>query len=185
MAGTRVLRWAVCLVLVACTSDDGETGGDTGAEVSWPPGACALDESPFVQSECLDALRLACNAHAEESACAGAQPLSFDTGGYSIECGWAKVVAFVDEAACTVETVSGRCEARIDTECGDFCGGDDMLSDVAAIPSQGEIVQLCGGPLGPWSAVGAANDDLSTCADNVTPPSDALCECAEAACTAS
>lgn len=60
-----------------------------------------------------------------------------------------------------------------------------MLSDVAAIPSQLEIVQMCGGPLGSWSAVGAEPGGfVSTCAPNLEPPSHPLCDCATAACDA-
>lgn len=189
---------AASLAVAACGPESDAPGADTGSASSDPddtgsattsgaalPDACSIDASPFLQPECLDALRLACNAHAAENDCAAAAPFAFDDGGFVIGCAWAKVVTFSDATQCTVESVAGRCEARIDSECGDYCAGDFMLSDVAAIPAQLEIVQLCGGPLGAWSATDAEPGTVvSTCAPNVEPPSDPLCDCATTACDA-
>lgn len=149
-------------------SVDGSTGGDT-----WLPAACELDSSPFVDSECLGGLRLACNGFATEEACAAAAPLAFDDGGYAVRCGWASVIAYDEASTCAVASMTSRCEAYIDQECFASC---------TAITSELEIIDLCGGPLGPWSAVDIEDDGVGTCAPNTQPPAPALCDCAPATC---
>jgi hypothetical protein len=181
---TLGVPWAACVFIAACSgaADDAsmEAGSDSaGASL---PDACSPDESPFLQPDCLDALRQACNEQDEENVCVATEP--FDVSGYRIRCAWAKVVAFSDTSACTVDAVVGRCEASIETPCGDYCTENELLSNVSAIPSRQEIIRLCGGPIGPWSAVGADSDHTSMCADNVVPPADPLCQCAEVACAA-
>jgi hypothetical protein len=109
--------------------------------------------------------------------------LDFDNEGYQIRCLWAKVVKFTDATSCSVESVTGRCEASVRTFCGDFCGGNSLVGDIHAIPSQLEIIHLCGGPLGPWSAVGNDNSSYSSpCGTGQAAP--ALCDCATVACEA-
>jgi len=162
-------------------SGDMPTSGGT----SWFPGECPVDESPFLSADCLEALRSACGEHDVEGACAGEQPLSFLDDQYIVRCSWAKVVKFSDAAACTVASVTGRCEASVDTACSDACAGDFLNSSLTAIPSELEIIEMCGGPLGPWSAVGSEPGAyLGTCAPTVKPPAPPLCDCASVACAA-
>jgi hypothetical protein len=156
------------------TSDD--TGTSSGGGESWPPAACDLDRSPFLDAECLAALRRACNEHTAETPCAGAESLAFDDGGYSIHCEWVEVIAFSDAATCAVESTTSRCEAQ-----NESLGG--CLSNCSAIPSELEIIVMCDGPLGPWAAVDSEeDDDFGGCAPNTQPPAPALCDCAPAAC---
>jgi len=185
---------ALALVAVGCTArsecDAGEAciedSDDTSDETPWPPEACALETSPFLQPECLDAMRLACNQHSEETDCTSAAGLSFAGGGYEVACSWAKVVRFSDPDTCTVQTVEGRCEARVaGMPCGDLCTGDSLTSNTSAFPSDSELVQLCGGPLGEWSAVGSTQMHASSCGENLEPPQPPLCDCVDVACEAS
>lgn len=156
------------------SSSSADTGSDSTGADSWPPETCALEASPFLDADCLEALRLACNAHAAETQCTAAEALSFDSGGYSIRCAWAEVYTFTDAATCAGETATSRCEAIVDTECQDTC---------TAIPSALEIIDVCGGPLGAWSAVDSEDaGHVGTCAPNVQPPAPALCDCAPATC---
>lgn len=177
------LHWAIALLVIACTSSttQDESGASTTSEPGLPDG-CAADQSPFLQEQCLASLRAACNAEATAEECAA----TFAFDGYEVQCAWAKVVTFSDATSCTVASVGGRCEATIVQEesCGDFCGGEALLSNVTAIPSALEIIELCNGPLGPWSAVGSENDYTSTCGENLSPPPHAFCDCATAACAA-
>ena len=145
--------------------------GDTSVDDALPAG-CAAQISPFLESDCLVGLASACQAHALEPECAAAPPFSFD--GYSVRCRWIEVVTIADVTSCTVESVASRCEASLDQECPYEC---------SAIPSDGEILRLCGGPLGPWSAVGSGDTDhVGACAPNVSPPAPALCDCAPVEC---
>jgi hypothetical protein len=158
------------------SSTSADTGSDsTGGTDVWPPETCALAASPFLDADCLDALRVACNAHAAETQCTAAEPLSFDSGGYSIRCAWAEVITFTDAASCAGATISERCEAILEQF-------DGVSFECTAIPSALEIVVLSGGPLGPWSAVESDDDDVGPCAPNVQPPAPALCDCAPASC---
>jgi hypothetical protein len=171
----------VLVSVLGCTAtveDDDERGTSgesgsptTGTDDTWPPQACDLDVSPFLDAECLGALRLGCNAHGTEGACTGAEAAGFD--GYTIRCGWAQVVTFSDATTCDVASTSFRCEAYIDQECFAVC---------SAITSQLEIVQLCGGPIGPGNAVDSDDDVVGTCAPNTQPAAPALCDCAPASC---
>lgn len=161
------------------TATSGASGGNT-----WLPDTCSADQSPFLQESCLDSLRMSCNTHAEENECMATPVLFFDEGGYGIRCLWARVVKFSDASSCTVESVTGRCEASVNGECEDFCSGDFLLSDMSAISSQSELIQVCGGPLGTWSAVGAEQGYISTCGPNIQPPPPPLCDCGDAACGA-
>lgn len=173
---------ADCAEGESCSDDS----GDTNNEDSWPPDACSLIRSPFLQPECLGAMRLACDLHGEENVCTAVPGLSFDGGAYEVRCLWAKVVSFSDVDTCAVEAVVGRCEASLDgLPCGDLCAGESQVSNVSAIPSESEIVQLCGGPLGSWTAVGSTEMYGFTCGDNLDPPPPPLCDCVEAACEAS
>lgn len=148
------------------------SGGD-----SWLPGECRIDESPFLRPDCLGALRSACGEHEDESTCVAEPALSFSDGSYIIRCSWAKVVTFSDADACTVASVAGRCEASVDKACNESPTGN-----VDAIPSELEIIEMCGGPLGPWSAVGSEPGEyVGSCAENVKPPAPALCDCASVA----
>ena len=167
----------------ACDESSG-----TSRDESWLPEACSLDRSPFLQPQCLDALRLACNEHSAENVCTASPVLPFASGGYEIRCAWAKVVTFSDADSCTVESVDGRCEASIEglLPCGgDPCTEDSLMSSVSAVPSESEIIQLCGGPLGSWNAVGSTESYASVCEDGIEPPPPSLCDCTEAACQAS
>jgi hypothetical protein len=166
------------LVVVACgpeqdpgaDDDVGSSGSDeTGADASFPA-ACNADESPFVSADCLAALRDVCRAHSDETACTSQATFEFD--GYAVRCGWANVLTFADATSCTIASEAGRCEAMHVAEC---------LWPCTAIPSELEIVELCDGPLGPWSAVDS-EDDVSSCAPNTTPPAPALCDCAPSSC---
>lgn len=175
-------RWALALLAIACTSSttEGDTGSSTTATTGEPglPDGCAADQSPFLQEQCLASLRAACNAEASADECAA----TFAFDGYQVQCAWAKVVTFSDATSCTVASVGGRCEATIVNEgCADVCAGEDGFSNVTAIPSALEIIELCNGPLGPWSAVGSESDHLSTCHPTT---SDGLCACTMAACGA-
>lgn len=143
-------------------------GADTGDGF---PTACSPAESPFLSADCLAALRDACNAHIDQSACAGQAAFEFD--GYSVSCGWANVTTFVDATSCTIASETGRCEAVIAQEC---------LHPCTAITSELEILELCDGPLGPWSAVDDDTDDVGACAPNTSPPAPALCDCAPPSC---
>lgn len=184
------------LVLPACHSQrtdestgssgaDGSEAAPTSSGVSWPPDECPIDASPFLSPECLAALRSACNEHTGEDACAAEPRLAFADDMYIVRCAWAKVVTFSDAAACAVASVAGRCEASVDTACRDACAGEPLISNLSAIPSELEIIELCGGPLGPWSAVGSEpGAHVGACAKSVQPPAPPLCDCAAVACSA-
>lgn len=166
----------------SCIEDsDGATGEDP-----WPPDTCSLETSPFLQAECLDAMRLACNQRSEENDCTSAPGLSFDGGGYEVRCSWARVVRFSDADTCTVQTVEGRCEASLEgLPCGDLCAGESLVGNISALPSESELVQLCGGPLGAWSAVDSPQMHAFGCGENLEPPAPPLCDCVDVACEAS
>jgi hypothetical protein len=137
-------------------------------------GACAHDESPFLQTDCLAELRLACNEHDAEESCLGADSRSFESG-HDISCAWVEVATFSDETTCALDSTVGRCEAVVGLlGCLDTCN---------AIPSEGEIFDLCGGPIGPWSAIDSEDDHVATCSSNVQLPAPALCECAPMVCS--
>ncbi|HWB76830.1 MAG TPA: hypothetical protein VG755_17810 [Nannocystaceae bacterium] len=183
------LRWAIASLAIACTSRDAQTeatssettSSETTTGTPGLPDGCSADQSPFLQPECLASLRAACNSAASADACADA----FEFDGYGVQCAWAKVVTFSDASSCAIASVSGRCEATIVQEgCGDFCADATSFGNVKAIPSALEIIELCGGPLGPWSALDSESDHLSTCGENLSPPQHAFCECATAACAA-
>lgn len=187
------------LTAFACGSDspttditDTTTGADATGEAesttdgaAWPPDECPLDQSPFLRADCLGALQSACRELTDETACAAEPSLRFIDDQYVIRCVWAKVVTFSDATACTVAAVMGRCEASVDTACSDACAGEPLISDLQAIPSELEIVKMCGGPIGPWAAVGSEPGAyVGACAGNVTPPAPPLCDCAAVACAA-
>jgi hypothetical protein len=180
-------RWALALLAIACTSRDmgmrsDATSSESTTDEPGLPDGCSADQSPFLQEECLANMRASCNAHADADECATA---AFELDQYGVQCAWAKVVTFSDAESCTVASVGGRCEATIVQEsCGDYCAGEDSFSNVTAIPSELEIIELCNGPLGPWSAVGSDSDYTSTCGENLSPPQHAFCGCAMAACAA-
>lgn len=192
---TTLVLCIAFLVLGACGPEpnDGDDdaaqseGGTSSSAGAWPPDECPADESPFLREECLEALRLGCNAHVAENECMAAPPVSLDEGGYTVRCLWAKVVAFSDVGSCSIESVTGRCEASEGAPlCGDFCAGDPWMSDVSAISAEQEIIDMCGGPLGAWAAVGSSSsDDVLPCGPDYSPESPpALCECATVACEA-
>ncbi len=182
---------ALSLAVFGCTADSEGDAGNSGTEDSdsstgedpWPPDACTLETTPFLQVECLDAMRLACNQHSEEDDCTSAPGLAFARGGYQVGCSWARVVRFSDADTCTVQSVEGRCEASLEgLPCGDLCAGNSMLSNISAFPSESELVDLCGGPLGSWSAVGSTQMHAFTCGENIEPPAPELCDCVDAVC---
>lgn len=162
-----------------------------------PPGAppeCDGLESPFTSAECLTGLRDLCRAATSEADCGGTEPIIFD-GGYVIACGWAKVVAFSDADACTIASVTDRCEAGIEQQigCADKCTDTpDLYASLKAIIADAELIEMpCSpaglvldGPLGPSSAVGAPPGETGTCAPDITPPAPEICMCADEACAA-
>jgi hypothetical protein len=183
-------RFATLVIVTACAeppdaSDDADASSDDATSSSGDapsssgsvdtgdgfPAACSPAESPFLSADCLASLREACNAHVDEAACV-AQP-SFEFDGYSVRCGWANVLTIADATSCTLVSEVGRCEATLVSEC---------LSPCTAITSALEIVELCDGPLGPWSAVDDDTDDVGGCAPNTQPPAPALCDCAPPTC---
>jgi hypothetical protein len=179
----RARRPALALLLaaLACTAkndpatDDVAGSGDaasTGAE-SPLPAACSFDESPFLRADCLTSLRDACLAHTDQTTCVAQPTFAFD--GYDVDCGWANVLTFADETSCTMTSEVGRCEATIVL-------WDGLAAPCNAIPSELEIIEIYGGPLGPWSAVDAEGGYIGSCAPNVQPPAPALCDCAPATC---
>ena len=94
----------VLVGIVACgEADAGDDGSDTGL-----PDPCDMDESPFLQPDCLAALRLACNQHLSEGPCFAAESSTFD--GYSISCAWVDVATFSDATTCELESTVGRCD---------------------------------------------------------------------------
>lgn len=136
------------------------------------PADCSTDASPFVQGECLQALREACNARASAEECGAAEPVTFADGGFEVVCGWAEVASFASADACDLRGTSERCEASLG--CGDGPDGD-----VKAFPAAVELVRLCGGPLGPWSEVGAPGGETEACDPNAASPQHPLCGCAD------
>ncbi len=183
------LRRATLLLLgaLACPAEDepadddaagsdevaAESSSDADTGVGGFPSACDPTMSPFLSADCLTDLRSACNAHVDESACAGQAAFEFD--GYTVRCGWANVLTFADATSCTIASEVGRCEAVLDSL-------DGLDAPCTAFPSELEIVVLGDGPLGPWSAVDSEADDVGTCAPNISPPAPALCDCAPASC---
>jgi hypothetical protein len=175
-----VFGFLVLLAAVACAKDDPAAGdadgsdgeASTGADSTLPAG-CSFAESPFLSADCLTGLRDTCRAHVDQSACAAQPTFAFD--GYDVGCGWANVLTFVDATSCAVASEVGRCEATLALS-------DGLEPPCKAIPSALEILELVGGPLGPWSAVGAEGQSIGACAPNVDPPAPALCECAPATC---
>lgn len=180
----------LAVVSTACAErqDDAGDAASSGPDAAVYPGACDPGVSPWQSGACLDGLSERCRAHDAQEDCAAAGPLTFGVG-YTVACGWAKVVAFSEEASCTVASVHGRCEAilveGLSGACSDGCTGEALISSLSAFPSRGEIVDLCGGPLGGWSAIDAdADGEGGMCAPNVSPPPPALCDCVAAACAA-
>jgi hypothetical protein len=158
----------------ADASSDGGAGG-------LPP-ACSADESPFLQEECLGQMREACNAQLDEHGCWASAPFAFY--GYTVRCAWAKVVSF-DGEQCSSPIVSGRCEAALDSNCGSYCAGSTMFSDMAAIPATGELIQMCGGPLGTWTALDNSEQHSFDCGvENLSSEVRPICDCADVACNA-
>jgi hypothetical protein len=167
------------------SSDDslGSVGESDSGSLSWPPQECSLEISPFLQVECLAAMRSACNAIEEEGDCTLTPFASFSNGGFEVRCEWAKVVKFSDVATCSVEGVLGRCEPTLnEMACVDSCLGEALVGSISAFPSDLELVQLCGGPLGSWSAVGSTEMYGFSCGDNLVPPEPAICQCIDEAC---
>jgi len=179
------------------SSGGGSTGPDTGPD-TWAPEACDLGESPFLSSDCLHALQLACRSQDSAKGCESLPPLMFSDGGYIVHCGWSKVVRFTDGNSCMVEAVHGRCEAGLEHTligCGDACSDTPELhSTLRAITDEFELVEMpcapggtaLGGPLGRASAVGAPPErqNTGTCLDGVTPAPPPLCDCLSIACEA-
>jgi len=171
-----VLLVAFALGCPADSPDQGEGESEAETEEGWLPDACSAEESPFTQPECLTAIREACNAQQDEASCNGTDPLPFS--GYGVTCGWAEVVTFSDLEMCNVESVEGRCEANL---CQDGPGPGGPC-EASAIPSESAFIQLCGGPLGSWDAVGSEEQSpLEACEDGTEP---AICGCFEKACSA-
>jgi hypothetical protein len=158
---------AKSLVLGACAPGGGEPDEDG------LPAPCSFDESLFEDAACLEALRLECNERATAQDCAAAPPFDFE--GYGAVCTWANVVTYVDATSCAVQSESARCEAGV-------VPGDGLVAVCHAIPSQLEIIEIWGGPLGAWSAVGSDSDFVSSCGENLSPPEPPLCACAPASC---
>jgi hypothetical protein len=194
--------YAAALVLVVGCSDDSAAGSSTstdatttevttGSSSTGDAGllpACVGLSSPFLDGVCLEAMRVACNALGSEMECVASEPWVFDDGAYVIGCGWATYAVVESVSACTIGESGRRCEGYIQQLGGGFgdpCSGDPDTSGAwtGLIEAQ-ELVFLPGGPIGPWSEVGNTSDPVSTCAPNVTPPPDALCDCASAACDA-
>jgi len=180
---------SLCFMLgtLACHAESATDAATGGADVSdgdsWLPDECQIEQSPFLSPDCLGALRGACGGHGDESACAAEPMLSFDNDGYIIRCVWAKVVRFSDASLCTVASVGGRCEASVQNACGDACAGNFLVSNLSAIPDELELIEMCGGPLGPWAAVGSEPGSyLSVCEPGLVPAPDPLCDCAQVAC---
>lgn len=186
----RVIPWptALAVVLAACgpeptadtttasASSDGSDASSSGGGNL--PATCDAATSPFVTGGCLDDLRTTCNALATASDCEAAAAFAFD--GYVVACTWTEVARFADVTSCTVAEVTARCEAAMPTECGSTCDGEGLIGDVTAIGSSAELVRVCGGPLGPWSEVGAEQDDVMGCGTDA----QGLCACLDAACAA-
>lgn len=189
----RVRRALGLVFAVVCTACAERQGGDADAATSGPdtetyPGACDPGVSPWQSSACLEGLSERCRGHDAQEDCLASGALTFGVG-YTVACDWAKVVAFSDEASCTVASVRGRCEAvlveGLSGACSDGCSDESLISSLSAFPSRGEIVDLCGGPLGGWSAIDAdAGGEGGVCAANVSPPAPALCDCVAVACAA-
>jgi hypothetical protein len=152
----------IALALAACRPESPDPN-------AWPPNECALDSSPFLQPQCLDALATKCGMQASEAACVAVEEAPFDE--YPIQCTWIDVTVFSDAAACTVQSVDGRCVAvLLEEDCVDGCQVD---------AARGEILDLCGGPLDASSAVGAEDPGPAPCS-SATPP--ALCACSSTVC---
>jgi len=170
-------------VLLGCGGTDPDEMDEGGV-----PAACDVDRSPFLEADCLTALRDGCRAQPTADECAARAEIAFDDGGYVVRCGWATVVRFGDASTCAMPVVEGRCEAGLVQEGGgDPCEGEPTLDsawfvDVAA-QELIDMTTALDGPLGPWSAVDAEPGMSGVCAENVQPPAPALCECAAAACT--
>ena len=183
------------LFLVGCGHESSGEGGDPprdgsvdGSSVS---SECAGLTSPFLEADCLAALRDRCRSRANDADCTMGGPLIFGGGAYKIFCTWSKVVRFSDLTTCAVETVFHRCEGTIKQDlvvCRDPCTATpDIFSRWTAIPSEQELVRVeCGGPIGPWSAVGSTPGSYTgACLGNIMPPAPDLCRCESTACAAS
>ena len=175
--------WAVILFM-ACSRDDPGL-----------PAKCAGLKSPFLEADCLAALRDECRSFSSGEDCAGQEPFLFNEGAFAVHCGWAKVVEFSDAAACKIQTVKGRCEAGIEQTglgCGGGCGGEATPHySLRADSDEMELIEMpctltgsyLGGPLGPDSAVGAEPGEYGkACAEGTTPPAAPICACSSVAC---
>ena len=199
--------YLIVAVAVACgdgspsvaPSQAGDAGGATpigedAASTAWPPQACDGLASPFVSDTCLAQIRDVCRSHDSESACVGQGRAGIgyleEVGeyGFNVFCGWVPVVTFTDSSSCAVQSTSHRCEAHLERgllACNDPCEGSPELHWAwKAIPSERELVKICGIPLGPWAVSGASTQYVSACLDGVTPPAPELCNCAQPACMA-
>jgi len=129
--------------------------------------------------ECLAALRSACNSHLTENECSATDPVVF-AAQYTVSCAWAEVVALADVPSCEVVSRHGRCEARLELDmCGDSCAGEIMYGDIHVMPAARELIRMCNGPLGAWSAVGSESDEIAECLPGTEL---AICACLDAVC---
>lgn len=189
-----LLAGSLGILEVSCGDTEPRESEPTGTTGGWPPAECNGLSSPFLDESCLGALRATCLAHTSEQSCLadgpariGGLPEDPTIGGYNIYCGWAPVVTFSTGGRCQVESVKWRCEARLDQllACRDPCiDPPELYYAWNAIPSDRELMKICGGPLGEWSAVGAEPGHVGTCMDNVAPPAPELCDCTTSACEA-
>lgn len=148
--------------------------GTTGASSSVPE-ACRGLSSPYLEAECLQALRTRCLELGSRSECDDRPAVSFE-GSYVVECGWARVVEVLGQDACALAESTYRCEAR---EVSTLDGFDAKWK---AWGEQSELIEFSHGPLGPWSAIDPPPEfTVRACADNVSPPSPSLCNCADEA----
>jgi hypothetical protein len=157
----------------------------------WPI-ECDLSSVGSVNAdpECLQKLRESCLALAEETSCTEQPAFEFGKSGSSYTsaylCVWSPVVTINNNAGCAVESIDYRCDlardiGRMLLTCSHPCESANPWSYWNALPSENELISICGGPVGPWAASGQLYKQVYGCADAVA-LQDPLCDCAEVAC---
>ena len=184
-SSTVLLRYAIWAVAVAIAACAGANNLPSDAGPTWPPAECDGLATPFLGEDCLGRFHEICRSHDNQEACI-ADGRARVGDGYVVYCNWVPLVVFSDESTCEVASTGWRCEAHIELNllpCLDPCEVSPSLHSAwKAIPSEHELIKMCGVPLGPWLTVESTSLYARSCHDNTTPPAPAICDCTPAAC---
>ena len=167
-----VVAFGACVPSAAgCGSTSSAPVADAGTDQRVPE--CDGVANPFWSASCLSGLRAFCRELASREMCEAAAPFS----SYNVVCTWARVVTISDPSACTIASDEGRCEG------GWTYPNDGLFCDSwYGFAAERELLKLstCGGPVGPWDAIGAVPGSVEgPCMPNVVPPAPPICSCVD------